>query len=130
MDITLDTSILLAVIYGEPSRDRAIGLTTGHTLIAPSSLHWAVGNALSAMLKRERMTLGQANACVAAYLKVPIKLVDIELKHAMAVVNKVCAYAYDAYMLVCAQQSGSPILTLDGALKAHAESLGIEVLEI
>ena len=76
------------------------------------------------------MTLAQANACIEAYLKVSIKLVDVELRHAMAVVNKVRAYAYDAYMLVCAQQFGSPILTLDEALKAHAESLGIQVLEV
>ena len=130
MDITLDTSVLLSVVCGEPSRRRAIELTTGHTLIAPSSLHWEVGNALSAMIKRKRMTLVQANACVAAYLRVPIKLVEIDLTHAMAVVSKVRAYAYDAYMLVCAQRSGSPLLTLDGTLKAHAKLLGIEVLEI
>ena len=39
-------------------------------------------------------------------------------------------YAYDAYMLVCAQQMGTPLLTLDDALKGHAESVGIAILEI
>ena len=35
-----------------------------------------------------------------------------------------------AYMLVCAQQMGTPLLTLDDALKVHAESVGIDILEI
>lgn len=33
-------------------------------------------------------------------------------------------------MLVCAQQMGTPLLTLDDALKVHAESVGIDILEI
>ena len=48
----------------------------------------------------------------------------------MILVRKLRTYAYDAYMLACAQQSGTPLLTLDDALKVHAESLGIAVLEV
>ena len=130
MDITIDTSTLLAVVCGEPSRERAIEVTTGHTLVAPSSLHWEIGNALSAMVKRQRITSAQANACIDVYLKIPIRLIDVDLKQAMGLVKKLRTYAYDAYMLVCAQQIGTPLLTLDDALKIHAESVGIEVLEI
>lgn len=130
MDITVDTSALIAVICGEASRDRAIEATTGHSLVGPSSLHWEVGNALSAMLKRNRITLPEANACVEVYLKIPIRLVDIDLTLAMGLVKKLRTYAYDAYMLACAQQAGTPLLTLDDALKMHAETLGIQVLEI
>ena len=130
MDITIDTSTLLAVVCGEPSRERAIEVTTGHTLVAPSSLHWEIGNALSAMVKRQRITSFQANACIDVYLKIPIRLFDVDLKQAMGLVKKLRTYAYDAYMLVCAQQIGTPLLTLDDALKIHAESVGIEVLEI
>ena len=130
MDITIDTSTLLAVVCEEASRKRAIEVTTGHTLVAPSSLHWELGNALSAMVKRRRITPAQANACIDVYLKIPIRLIDVDLKQAMGLVKKLRTYAYDAYMLVCAQQIGTPLLTLDDALKIHAESVGIEVLEI
>jgi predicted nucleic acid-binding protein len=130
MDITIDTSVVLAVVCGEPSRDRAIDLTTGHSLIAPASLHWEVGNALSSMLKRSRITLTQANACVAAYGKIPIKLLDVELRSVLALTSKLKIYAYDAYMLVCAQRFDTPLLTLDKALEVHAEALGIEILEV
>ena len=47
---------------------------------------------------------------------------------ALAISSKYRVYVYDAYMLVCAQQSGSPLLTLGEALWAHASELGIEVL--
>ena len=130
MDITIDTSVVLAVVCGEAARERAIKLTTGHTLIAPPSLDWEVGNALSAMLKRERITPAQADACLAAYGKIPVKLVDVDLRQALALTARLKAYAYDAYMLVCAQQSGTSLLTLDDALKIHAASLGIDVLEV
>lgn len=130
MDITIDTSTLLAVVCGESSRERAIEVTVGHTLVAPSSLHWEIGNALSAMVKRQRITPAQANACIDVYLQIPIRLIDVDLKQAMTLVKRLRTYAYDAYMLVCAQQMGAPLLTLDDALKVHAESVGIAILEI
>ena len=130
MDITTDTSALIAVVTNEPSRDLAIALTTGHSLVAPSSIHWEVGNALSAMVKRQRITLAQANSCVDAYLQIPIRLVNVDLKQSLALVKQLRVYAYDAYLLVCAMQLGTPLLTLDEPLKLAAGSLGIEVLEV
>lgn len=130
MDITVDTSVVLAVVTGESGREGAIRATTGHSLIAPASLHWEIGNALSAMLKRRRVTLSQVNACLAGYSQIPIKLMSVDLKQALAVVGRQRIDAYDAYTLVCARQSGSPLLTFDEALKVHAQALGIEVLEM
>ncbi len=130
MDFTIDTSVVLAVVCGEPSRERAIEITTGHTLVAPGSLHWEIGNALSAMVKRQRITAVQANACIEAYLQIPIRRIEVDLKQAMGLVRKFRIYAYDAYMLACAQQLGSPLLTLDEALKSHAEAVGVDVPEI
>lgn len=130
MDITIDTSTLIAVVSNEPSRVRAIEVTTGHALVAPSSVHWEVGNALSAMIKRQRVTLPQANACVEAYLQIPIRLVNVDLKQSLGLVSQLRVYAYDAYLLVCAMQMSTPLLTLDEPLKMAAASLGIEVLEV
>lgn len=130
MDITVDTSTLIAVIGNEPSRNRAIELTTGHGLMAPSSVHWEIGNALSAMIKRERITLAQANACIDAYQQIPIRLVNIDIKQSLALVKKFRIYAYDAYLLVCAMQFGTPLLTLDEPMRVAAAAIGIEVLEI
>jgi len=40
MDIVVDTSALLAVIPGEPERDRIVEVTVGNTLIGPGSIPW------------------------------------------------------------------------------------------
>ncbi len=52
MDIVIDTSALIAVITGEPERDRIVELTTGATLVGPGSIPWEIGNAFSAMFKQ------------------------------------------------------------------------------
>ena len=130
MQITTDTSTLIAVVGNEPSKSRIVELTNGHSLIAPSSVHWEIGNALSAMVKRQRATLAQAQSCVDAYLQIPIKLVNVDLKQSLALVKRLRVYAYDAHLLVCAMQRGTPLLTLDDALKAAAESIGVNVLEV
>ena len=68
--------------------------------------------------------------CVDAYLQIPIKLVDVDLKQSLALVQQFRIYAYDAYLLVCAMNLGTPLLSLDEPLKAAAQTLGIEVLEV
>ena len=130
MDITIDTSALIAVVSNEPSRGLAIQATAGHNLIAPSSVHWEIGNALSAMIKRDRITLRQAHACIEAYQQIPIRLIEVDLKQTLGVVNQLRVYAYDAYLLVCAMQMGTPLLTLDRSLKSAAADFGIETLEV
>lgn len=82
------------------------------------------------MVKRERITLTQANACIDAYQPIPLRLVNVDLKLSLSVVNRFRIYAYDAYPLACALQLGTPLLTLDGALATAAATLSIDVLEI
>ena len=128
MEITVDTSVLLAVCTNEPSKSKLIRQTIGANLIAPASVHWEVGNALSAMLKRERIDLAQAQACLEAYRKIPVKRIEVDLGQALILSTRFRMYAYDAYLLICAMENHSPLMTLDGALKAAALQLGVEVL--
>lgn len=130
MEIVVDTSVLLAVVSGEPSRERAIALTAGHSLVAPASVHWEIGNALSAMIKRRRITLAEAEACIEAYLSIPVRRIEVNLSQASLFVQELKIYAYDAYLLETARQLGSPLMTLDRSLGAHAKDLGLSVLEI
>jgi predicted nucleic acid-binding protein len=55
MKVVIDTSAIIAVLLGEEHRDRIIRQTEGTDLIAPETLHWEVGNAFSAMFKRDRL---------------------------------------------------------------------------
>ena len=130
MYITIDTSALLAVCTNEAQKTRMVELTAGARLFAPVSVHSEVGNALSAMLKRERITLAQALACLAAYQQIPVKWLEVDLPKALTLAHQLNLYAYDAYLLACAQSTRSHLLTLDKALIRAAREVGVQTLEV
>jgi predicted nucleic acid-binding protein len=59
-NLVVDASALLAVLMSEAERTRIVALTQDVDLIAPASVHREMGNALSNMLTRGRITLTQA----------------------------------------------------------------------
>jgi predicted nucleic acid-binding protein len=130
MDIVIDTSALLAVIVGEPERDRIVELTSGHTLIGPGAISWEVGNAFSAMLKRRRLTLAEAQEGLRIFQTVPLRFVKVDLTHALTLAHDAGLYAYDTYFLDCASQHAAPLLTLDRGLKKAAKDIGVRLLEV
>jgi predicted nucleic acid-binding protein len=79
--------------------------------------------------KRGRITLVQATAAIEIYERISIKLVDVDLKQALEIVDKHKVYANDAYMITCALNRGCPLLTLDGGLACAAKAAGVEVWE-
>ncbi len=130
MYVTIDTSALIAVIGNEKSRQTIIEVTTGCSLCAPSSLHWEIGNAFSAMFKRKSSNIELAKMALAAYREIPVKFIDVSLEQALEISHALNIYAYDAYLIQCAQQTSTPLLTLDRGLKIAAEKMGIHILEV
>ncbi len=130
MDITIDTSALIAVIGNEASKQKIIEITIGCTLYAPSSVHWEIGNAFSAMFKRRKSSIELAKQALVAYRGIPIKFVDVPLEKALELSQTQNIYAYDAYLIQCAQQTSTSLLTLDNGLKVAARNTGIVMLEI
>jgi predicted nucleic acid-binding protein len=130
MQIVIDASVLIAVITNEADKQKLIQRTEQAELIAPLSVHWEIGNAFSAMLKRQRVTLEQVVKAIQAYLQIPVRFVDVELIDSIAIANELNMYAYDAYLLRCAERYRSPLLTLDQKLIISARSRKIPVLEI
>ena len=128
--IVVDTSAILAVLLGEPERDALIKATADRTLMAPASVPWELGNALSAMRKRGRLDADQASAALAGYAQIPLRLIDVDLPTSVEVAGQLGLYAYDAYFIVCAAVHRAPLLTLDAALARAAKGAGIRVLEV
>jgi predicted nucleic acid-binding protein len=129
-EVVIDTSALIAVLTAEPARDRLIARTQGVELLAPGSVHWETGNALSALLKRRRLKLAEVQAALAAYALIPIRLVEVELGVALELADRFGLYAYDAYLMACARRHGAPLLTLDPRLGRAAHEAGVLVLEV
>ena len=130
MRIVSDTSVIVAVIAGEPDRKRLIDLTQDADLVAPHSLHWELGNALAAQIRRGRLTLDQAERFLRVYERIPIQFVEVSLAAALGIAEECGIYAYDAYMIACAQKYHCPLLTLDKGLIRASQEARIEVLEV
>jgi len=130
MELVVDTSALIAVLTGEPARDQLIARTQGAKLLAPGSVHWEVGNAFSALLKRRRLKLPDVQAALSAYGQIPIRFVDVDLASALELADRFGLYAYDAYLMACARRQRAPLLTLDARLGRAAQQAGVDVLEI
>jgi predicted nucleic acid-binding protein len=102
MAIVVDTTIIIAVVINEPHKEALVEKTKRATLIAPASLPWEVGNALSAMFKQRRLGLEEAKAALDSYAQIPLQLVDVPLVDAVQLASQLKIYAYDAYMISCA----------------------------
>ena len=130
LEIVIDTSALIAVMSEQAEKAEMIRLTRGATLVAPPSVHWEIGNALSAMFKRKSIELPAAIKALNVYGAIPIRLIDIDLVQALHLSQQLNVYAYDAYVLACAVNQRAPILTLDRGLRERAHDLKLDVLEV
>ncbi len=130
MKVVIDTSALIAVIVGEPERDRIISLVDDHLLIGPGSIEWEVGNAFSAMLKKRHIRLGDAKKGIEIFKQIQIRYIAPDFVRVIELCNEKKMYAYDAYFLDCAIRFHAPLLTLDKKLKSIALDLQIEVMEV
>ncbi len=130
MDMAIDASIIIAIITNEATKSTLIAATSGTDLVAPVSVHFEIGNAFSAMLKRKRITLNQIYDALAHYQEIPIRYVDIDLQDSIAIASQLGIYAYDAYLIRCAERYRCPLLTLDEALQAHARGYGVQLVKI
>ena len=130
MEIVTDTSAIIAVIANGSERTAILDRTVGAELTAPTSVHWEVGNAFSAMFRRGRITIDQAKRAVRSYEQMEFRFVDVELVQSLELSQRLNLYAYDAYVLACALNSRAPLLTLDRRLAEAASSAGVRTLEV
>ncbi len=128
--VTVDTSVLVAVIVNEAEKSKLIKITVGMDLVAPASVHWEIGNALAAMLKRNRITGNQIGAILEIYNRIPVRYVEVSLKDALRIAAAFDIYAYDAYIIACAREYRTGLISLDKALCQKARDAGINILEV
>jgi predicted nucleic acid-binding protein len=130
LDISVDTSIIMAVILNESTKPALLRATEGADLRSAPSLPWEVGNALTALFKRGRLELEQAQKALESFEAIPVQLAAVDLDEAVKLGHEHGIYAYDAYVLECARRYATPLLSLDEPQREIARKLGIEVLEV
>jgi len=130
MDVVIDTSAIIAVIVDEPERNKIIELTTGNTLIGPGSIPWEIGNAFSAMFKRNRLGLNEAQKGLEIFSSIPLRYIKPDFVKSVTISKQANIYAYDAYFIDCAIRQKAPLLTLDRKLKKAAQSMNVNTMEV
>ena len=130
MNLVIDTSIIISVLVNEKHKEKLIDITRDANLIAPSSVHWEIGNAFSAMFKRKQITLKQAKSLLNDYKRIPIRFSDVELDKSLDLAKSSGLYAYDAYVIICALKHNCPLVSLDKGLIRAASKSGATILEV
>lgn len=130
MDLIVDTNIFLAVALNEPEKADIINVSSGYDAASPEILMYEIGNALSAMVKRHRLTENESLAALDITNKIPVKLIKCDIQKSLKLAVKFNIYAYDAFFLQCAISTNSPLITLDKKMKMVAEELNIKILEL
>src|ERR1035437_10151484 len=117
MIIIADTNTFIAVALNEPEKDQIIRLTEGHDLVALEVLPFEIGNALTAMMKRNVLKADEVILAwdIVQHIPVDLRRIDIGAALNIAIQHKI--YAYDAYFLECALELRSPLLSLDRQMK-------------
>ncbi len=129
MPVVIDASALVAGLRGEVDRDARIAATIGVELLAPSSVHWEIGSALSEFPKRKRLTLGETQRALIARVAIPIRFLEVDLALKPEIAAEPKLSAYDAYLIPCALTQRAPLLTVDVALQRAATPAGGQLVE-
>ena len=129
MKIIADTNAFIAVALNEPEKDMIISLTEGHDLVAPEVLPFEIGNALTAMMRRNVLEVDEVILAWDMIQQIPVDLRRIDIRAALDIATQYNIYAYDAYFLQCALNLRSPLLTLDRQMKGIAQKIGIQIME-
>ncbi len=129
MKIIADTNAFIAAALNEPEKDMIISRTEGHDLVAPEVLPFEIGNALTAMMRRNVLEVDEVILAWDMIQQIPVDLRRIEIRAALDIATQYNIYAYDAYFLQCALNLRSPLLTLDRQMKGIAQKIGIQIME-
>ncbi len=130
MKIISDTSVVIALITSGEERKSIIEIIDGCDFVCSESIHPEIGNAVSAMFKRSRITLNDGIEIVEGFQKIEIQTLSLNLSRSVEISHKFNIYAYDAYVIECAERLNAPLITLDSRMKEVAEQMGITVIEV
>lgn len=82
------------------------------------------------MIKRNRISVTDANRVIQQFATIAIRRTPIRMHEAIELAGKYDLYAYDAYVLDCAMQYRTPLLSLDKKMGEISKQLQIQLLEV
>ncbi len=128
MNIIIDSSCIIAVLLGEDEGKAVKKATKGARLVSAACLPYEVGNSLSSAVKRHRISPEDAVLAYKEFLQIPIRLIEPDISKAVRIAAEEKHYAYDAYYIACAIDTGNPLYSLDQDMIEIAEKRGVKCL--
>lgn len=72
----------------------------------------------------------EAQQALTQFVEIPIRRTKLRLTESTAIAYDHSIYAHDAYVLDCARQYRSPLLSLDNQLKTIGRKIELSLLEM
>ena len=111
MKIIADTNIFIAVALDEPEKDRIIRLTEGHDLVAPEVLPFEIGNALTAMMKKNTLKKEEVASAWDIIQEIPVDLRQTDIKSALNIATHLYICLRCLFFRMCQYSPKSVIYT-------------------
>ncbi|GMO30186.1 MAG: type II toxin-antitoxin system VapC family toxin [Termitinemataceae bacterium] len=128
MEILLDASAIMAVIIEEPEKEQVINITKNVTIVSPSMVPFEIANGLSKMTKRKIIDKNRMVNAFEFFNRIPIKIIETDIKKALEIAGDYNIYAYDAFYLESAKRLGLPLLTFDGNMARIGKEICLTIL--
>jgi predicted nucleic acid-binding protein len=90
MNIIADANTFLVTALEEPEKSLVVSLSNGCELFSPEILHYEIGNALIAMIRRKRLTYAEAKRAYQLTQVVPVKLLKPDLEVSLEIARVGC----------------------------------------
>jgi predicted nucleic acid-binding protein len=128
MNVLIDASAIMPILINEPEKEYIVNTTKNCELLAPLTLPYEIGNALTRLKRRQILTERQIIAAYNDFRKIPLRLLEVDIENALKIACKYSIYAYDAYYLEAASRLHLTLLTLDVPMKNIAINLNLRIL--
>lgn len=124
----IDASCIIAILASELERNEILKKTENAELYSSLCLPFEIGNSLFAMIKRYRIDVETAVKAYEEFQKIPIRLLEPDFCKSLKIAGEENHYAYDAYYISCALDSGFPLYSLDSGMIEIAKKWGVVCL--
>lgn len=129
MKIIMDASAIITIVIDEPEKSLIANLTKDAELLSPEMVPFEIGNALTRLKRRHILNDEKVIEAYTVYTHIPLRLVEVNIEHALKIACQYNIYAYDAYYLEAAFRLKLPLLTLDRPMKDIARKMRLDILE-
>jgi predicted nucleic acid-binding protein len=123
--IVCDASVLVLMVFDEPSSAAAHALTKSRRLYAPSLLRYELAQVTARRCTREPASAGLILEAFTLSLRLPVRLVTPSWTQVVELARAYRLSAYDASYLELARSLRIPLATFDKRLGQAADELGL-----